>query len=312
MLNMLRLPFVSPNLLTPHFDNTLIITTLDKEGRVDTQNYQPLSEWNSGNRNPHLLANVYGNDLISILTNDLNLININEQGSLQLNCLITQDMHTTIMRLLGKIAEVLIVQECNSNPDANRRWARYARGGTRSSLYPDNFKAIGTGLKETKNLYSTKYNPNDTQRDIIWIDKNQPANELLQIKRNPSQCSGISAGLQIKVSTNGLQYVYKSGMDKAKRYEVPLIYFDLHDDYSKLTDTIYKERKDLQIGRDIIRGKDISPEIHDTLISYYFLIKAILEGSRSIESLISDPLLLNCFTRESLEQSESEPTIISV
>lgn len=287
----------------------LVIATLDDNGNINPDIYQPLNTWNQGVRNTELIAPMYGNSLIDILDKEFGLIDVDSKGLLKHKILHlnTYDLHITVMRLLGKIAEAVIVDECNKNIFANRKWGRVARRGRRVHKSLDSFKAIGTGLKSTQNNHSTKYNPADTQRDIIWINKENEKNELLQIGSNPN--SAISAGLQIKVSHDGFKYIYRSDIARGK-YEVPLIYFDLSNDYIKLTNAIYKEELDIEIGYDIVRGYDISSEIHDLLISYYWLIYELIDGKLNINQLVNNKLLMDVLLKERQEENGKKIIVI--
>ena len=187
----------------------LIITTMDSNGMINN-NYQLYNEWNNGKRDSNLIAPIYGDSLIDILNNELGLVDVDNEGVLRHKILYldSHDLHITVMRLLGKVAEAVIVDECNKNILANQKWGKVARRGRRTNKSLDSFKAVGTGLKSTQKLYSTKYNPADTQRDIIWINKENEKQELLQIGSNSN--NGIIAGIQLKVSHNGLTYIYPS------------------------------------------------------------------------------------------------------
>lgn len=74
------------------------------------------------------------------------------------------------MRLLGKVAEAVIVRNCIDDPQLNRTWISKARKNRTSQRIADTFHAIGTGLNSTKKRYPHKYSPSDPQRDIIWIN----------------------------------------------------------------------------------------------------------------------------------------------
>ncbi len=288
----------------------LVITTMDSNGIIHpNKNYQLLDEWNHGKRNTQLITTMYGEKLIDILDKELGLIHVNEEGLLRHGILYisSDDPHPTVMRLLGKIAESIIVDECNKNIYLNRKWGMVARRGRRIYKSLDSFKAIGTGLKSTQNNYLTKYNPTDTQRDIIWINKENEKNELLQIGSHSN--SGISAGIQIKVSHNGFKYIYRSDIARGK-YEVPLVYFDLSNDYNKLTNAIYKEELDIEIGYDIVRGRDISSEIHDLLISYYHLIYSLLNGKITLNNLLQNNLFRDVYKKEIQEQEGKKILVI--
>ncbi len=275
----------------------LVVAALDMHGNVDPSTVQFKSEWDNGSRNQDLVVATSGADLLELLTFELGLVNVDEQGLLRHSIVLTPDIHVTVMRVLGRIAEALIVRECNQDTAANRLWAMYARRGKRPHRGLDSYKAVGTGLHSTERQYPTKYRPSDTQRDIIWVHIDDLVSELIE-KRQVGGSSGVPAGLQVKVSQDGLNYIYRSDVRRG-RYEIPLVYFDLSNDYYKLTNAIYREERDsVRIGVDILRGRDISPEIHDCLQSYYHLVYELVSGRLTLARLLRDELLLDAFKKD--------------
>lgn len=295
--------FGAPIYRTPQ----LVIASLNSDGSIDLSNVQPLNDWNCGVRNSRLVANAHGYDLMTILSKELGLIDVNDEGFLYAKIFVTSDPNVSVMRLLGKIAEAMVVKECNESAEANRKWGMYARKGKRPYKSLDSFRAIGTGLNSTQRLYPTKYSPSDPQRDVIWINKESEKEELLQITNN-TNC-GIAAGIQLKVSMNGFKYIFRSDVARGK-YEVPLVYFDLSNDYYLLTNAIYHEEHDVRIGVDIVRGRDISMPIHELLLSYYAVIYDLVIGKMTIDEIIRDELLFDVFKKEVQEQSGKK--IISI
>ena len=273
----------------------LIVTSIDENGNIDTTNYQELSAWNEVGRRINLLIKAYGYNLIDILKREFGL-QINEYGLFNQPFIVTtHDYRTQTMQWIGRIAEVLIVEECKKSTLQNKKWGKIARKGKNIHKTLDLYEAIGTGFNSTKNNHISKYNPNDTQRDIIWINKEEPTKELLQIGNNQNQKSG----LQVKASISGLANVINRDVTRGK-YEVPIVYFDLNDDYHDLTNAIYKENNGVVIGQDIVRGKEISPTIHDELISYYWLIYNIISGKENIN---------NWFNKHKTIQKEIKKTV---
>lgn len=287
----------------------LVIASLNHDGSIDVANTQSLSDWNIGLRDSNLVAHGYGYDLMTILSAELGLIDVNDEGFLNARILITLDPNISVMKLLGKIAEALVVKECNESIECNRSWGKHARKGKRPHKSLDSFRAIGTGLKSTQRLYPTKYNPSDTQRDIIWINKEHEKEELKQITRNTNTNSAITAGIQLKVSRDGFKYIFRSDVARG-RYEVPLVYFDLSNDYYRLTNAIYAEEHDVEIGIDIVRGRDISMDIHEQLLSYYSIIYDLVLGKMTVDQIIKDKLLFDVFKKEVQEQNGAQ--IISI
>ncbi|MDD5215036.1 MAG: hypothetical protein PHQ03_05805 [Methylococcales bacterium] len=286
----------------------LVIAAMGSDGKIDTSSYQSLNEWNNGtSRNTELCSRVYGRELVDILTNELGLIDVDEEGLLRHKIVITPDPHVSAMRLLGKIAEAVIVKKCNDDIFSNRCWGMYARKGMRPHKSLDSFKAVGTGLNSAYLWYPTKYNPTNTQRDIVWINKENPVEELKQISRFNN--SAVSAGIQLKVSMDGFKYIYRNDIARGK-YEVPLVYFDLRDDYYRLTNAIYAEDRSVIIGTDIIRGRDVDRECHDILLSYYSLVYELISGRLNINDLIRNELLFDSFTKEIQEQQDKKIIVV--
>jgi hypothetical protein len=268
---------------------------------------QDLSSWQNGQRNTNLVAHAHGYDLLDILTNELGLVDVDSSGLLQLRVLVTADPHVSVMRVLGKIAEAVIVQECNRSISSNRKWGMVARKGRRPHQALDDFKAIGTGLNSTNRHYPQKYNATNPQRDIICIHKENTTQELLQLVRGNN--SGISAGIQVKVSHDGLTYLYQSDI-VTRRYEVPLVYFDLGNDFHNLANRIYAAKLDVAIGTDFVRGHTISPEIHELLVSYYWLVYDLVAGKMTIDQLVKDELLFDAFKKDVQEQQLHKQIIV--
>lgn len=292
----------------------LVVASLDPTtGKVDSSNIQLLSEWQRGERNPLLVSMVHGNTLFDILKDDLDLIRYDNIENRFFPRFLTytseHDVEQHCMQLLGKIAEALIVKACHRSVDENRSWARYARRGQNKVPSLDSFIAVGTGLHSTFNSeYATKYNPNDTQRDILWVNKHTVSDQLMMIT-SQNKSSGNPAGLQIKVSRDGFNYIYAKDIARAK-YEVPLVYFDLGNDFQNLANAIYREDKNIDIGYDFIRGADINIDIHEQLYSYYFLLKNVLQGAFPVQNLLNYNQILNTSIKLDIEESSNKEKMI--
>ncbi len=272
---------------------------------------QPYSEYCYGESSLEILKVARGSQLLDLLTTDLAIVKIDDYSQLKISYCFADDPERRtgeVRILLGRLAEALIVKQCNQDVEMNRKWAklayRYEVGGVPNV---DNYCAVGTGLVSTKNRYPTKYNPSDTQRDIIWVNKNDFLEEL---RRNSSSTSagGYLAGLQVKVSKN-LNYLYRQLTSKF--YEVPVVYFDLNRDFEKLSEKLRRDpnafggRQSWKIGVNLICGRSISQEIHDTLEGFYQLLNAVLEGNLSLSDLVrEDPSIGLAVAARSIEQPE--------
>ena len=150
----------------------------------------------------YTIMSPYGYELGKILIDDLNIIRF-EDNKFFFSILITEDNRGS-MRLLGRIAEALMVRRCAEDIDTNKRWLRKGMMSAIHKRTAEKFHAVGTGLASTKKNHPHKYNPSDSQRDIIWID-NKGNQAMMPSARDWN--SGIPAGLQLKVSTNGIKYI---------------------------------------------------------------------------------------------------------
>lgn len=291
------------NPLTPQ--TQLVVVAKLPDGSYTEE--QDLFSWQKGQRNTNLVAHAHGHDLLDILTNELGLVDVDSTGLLKFRVVVTADHHLSTMRVLGKIAEAVIIQECNRDIIANRKWGMVARKGRRPHQALDDFKAIGTGLNSTRRQHPQKYNATNPQRDIIWIHRKNTTQELLQLVRGNN--SGLSAGIQVKVSHDGLTYIYKSDI-ASRRYEVPLVYFDMGNDFYNLANKIYENRIDVIIDTDFVRGHTISPEIHELLVSYYWLVHDLVAGKMTVDQLIRDELLFDAFKKDVQEQQFYKQIIV--
>mgnify|MGYP000927064943 FL=1 len=176
------------------------------------------------------------------------------------------------MCLLGKVAEAVIVRNCTDNTQLNRAWLSKARKNRTTQRFADSFKAIGTGLHSTKRRYPRKYSPSDPQRDVIWINDGGEC----ALVAGSQATAGTIAGLQIKVSGNGLNYIRKSLADL--RYEVPLVYFPMNNDFEKVLDRVNKMGLVVEPGLDFINVREIDEDAFFEVREYYPLLLSLFAG----------------------------------
>lgn len=224
----------------------------------------------------HFHVHNYGNTLIETLLSE-ELITLSE-NELIFKRLLTGNPHADATRMIGSIAEVLVVNYCNKYSEVNRYLGKIARNGKRISKTLDDYIAVATGSFTTKNLYPYYYNPNDTQRDIIWIDKYEQNNQLLSLNSN-NQKDGNPAGIQVKASHD-----YRNVLSNIKQYHHPVLYFDLNNDYRLLYDTI-KERN---LAVKMIHPDDLHADLKNILIGYFDIIVALFNKEITLERLIKD------------------------
>lgn len=239
-------------------------------------------------------------------------------------------------KLLGYIAEGIVVRDCNESSISNRRWANIARVLKQESnsfmdvlkkiFYepfldnPDEYKAIGTGFAKTAKDYGHLHNP-QSDRDICWIKGVNDAIELLSIK-------GIKlnkqrhAGLQIKVSMNTTaNYVVNYFCSKSFFKLYPVVYFDLGNDFDIVRTELLNIRKGVNTTRKLsensllnknivfdafsddeiieamlIRGKSIESSLHEELEYYKHILKKIVLGKINLFDINDDKIIISLIT----------------
>lgn len=291
----------------------LQVALVDGDGHIIAS--QPYYDYQYGNRNLKILLPVYGRRLGEILVDETGSIRF-EDNKWKLAEIITLDSSIASMNLLGKIAEAAIVRECADNPEKNYEWFQRARRARAQRRTAEKFHAIGTGLNSTRTRFPKRYNPSDPQRDIIWVDDDgMPA---LMFGRNGN--SGIEAGLQVKVSLDGRRYILNDLL--ARRYEVPLVYFPLNNDFDRIVDEISRKtitdpytetQRYILPGEDFIDVKAVSPEIFEEIRAYLPLVRALIDGELTARDIvyesIRNPLLKNAVASSVLEGTNATPLI---
>lgn len=198
---------------------------------------------------------------------------------LVLKQILTSDPRADATRLIGSIAESLVVNLCNSSPEVNRTLGTYARFGQRPHKKLDDYVAVATGSMRTKNNYPQHYNPCDTQRDIIWVEKDNTENQLLCIGQN-NGVSAKPAGLQVKASQHGVKYVLPS----IQAYHYPVLYFDLNGDWGE----VYKAVKERFSTATLINPDEIQGHIKNILKGYFDIVITLIRGEITIERVIEE------------------------
>lgn len=244
-----------------------------------------------------------GKALLDFLQSEM-MLTIGKKNELRISFFVSEDARASAARLLGSIAESIIVNLCNTDPDVNCRLGMYARNGQRASKALDSYTAIATGSKSTKTNNRIHYNPNDTQRDIIWIDNDDNEKQLQCISQgNASTISGKPAGIQVKVSTNGLGYFSGS----IENYEYPILYIDLNDDFYDVLDK-YPDAN-------LIHADKIQSGLKEHLKDIYELLVALFEDRISLNDLIKSISGDNSFYESVLRtgiKSSSNPSSIVI
>lgn len=256
-----------------------VISHMGNDGELKP--IQPLSDFMKGERSPQVVCAFCGEELFDILYNDLGYIPFDDKNFISLCKHLKKNIRNrTIMQRLGHIAESVIVRRCVKDEKINQKWMEIA--SLRNRVHLDmarEFKAVGTGLKRTQGISKFAYNPSDTQKDIEWVNK-EGAHFMVN---GTSSVAGYIAGIQVKVSQNGLRYVYTDIINM--RYEVPLVYFDLNNDYRDLFVKAFRFFTDQhntiaqnKLADLFIRGRDIDPDAHVELMYYTDIICALIDG----------------------------------
>ena len=294
----------------------LKVALFDGNGKVlFSQSYL---DYERGHRDLKIILPVYGRRLGEILIDETGSICF-EDNKWKLAEIITLDPNIAAMNLLGKIAEAVIVRECAESIDTIKEFFQRARRTGTQMRTAARFHAVGTGLNSTKNRFPQRYNPSDPQRDIIWLDDdNIPA--LMYGASNRG--AGIEAGLQIKVSTDGMRYILNDLL--SRRYEVPLVYFPLYNDFERIVDALARntvndpitdEIRPINIGEDFIDVRALDYGVFDEVKSYLPLVLALINDEISPRDLVYEathnPLLQNAVVSSVLQESpNTEPIII--
>ncbi|MEB5924613.1 hypothetical protein [Franconibacter daqui] len=230
-----------------------------------------------------IAMNSHGASLLDVLTKE-NYLTLNQAGEPGLKFICTNNPQGDATKLLGSIAEAIIVQECNNNPEFNRDMARHARGSSEMSEIPDGYIAIATGSYQTKLHHKNHYNPNDTQRDIIWVDKDDAALQLDSVSYSNNKNSVKPAGLQIKAS-----YDYRNVLRNIEKYAYPVVYFDMSNDWDYLNVAIRNINKNgMGNAIKLVKPDGVLQYIKDRLSHYHQIIVALLKGECSMKQLIEE------------------------
>lgn len=243
---------------------------------------QSFDEYKYGVKDIEIQKIIYGGQLFDLLI-ELNVIKFSENGELILGIILQNDSNKIAMQLLGKIAEAVIVRNCHRNSFVNQKYFSIARKKRATLKVSDRFFALGTGLNYTKINYPKYYNPSDTQRDVIWINEDSEL-AIMKNRDNFSTTSAKIAGLQIKATKNGIKYVLPDIIQD--RYDVPIIYFDIENDYRKILNEIYKDTK-VNLEYDIIHPSEIDPQGYDEFLNYVDLVYAMVTGKLHPADLVS-------------------------
>ena len=283
--------------------NRLVVGIMDGDGKLGP--FQPYDEFQNGPKNLEIISYLNGQKLFDILYDELGYIRY-EDNKFALKYIFQNNLHNSAMTLLGKVAEAVIVRRSNSNIEINKKWLSLARKKNAKTKTAEKFHAIGTGLLSTQQSYPTKYNPTNPQRDIIWINNDGQT----ALTKGSSATAGLEAGLQVKVSKNGYAYFFNALFNV--RYEIPVVYFDISNDFDYVAQELYRSKlfseNKIIFGEDLIKASAVDFEADQEVRLYVELIEALVAGRITPDYLINiaehqpTPALQNAILSTSLSQ----------
>ncbi|MBQ8940699.1 MAG: hypothetical protein IJ062_02605 [Firmicutes bacterium] len=238
--------------------------------------------------NGHITIEVpFKRQLADILLEETGTIRFDGNDAVLSEIIDGKNSRNTAMKILGKVAEAVIVRNCFNNPEINKKWLDKARRGKSKPEIASRFRAIGTGLHSTKREYPHKYNPFDTQRDVIWMDSEGKVANVI----GSNVVSGVQAGLQIKVSGNGANYVQRAMIKN--QYEVPVVYFPINDDFDQIVSNLRKkaasgEISPIEIGADFIDVREVDKSAFNSVYDYYPILEDLFYGRISANDFVKE------------------------
>lgn len=186
--------------------------------------------------------------------------------------------NTIIMQIIGKIAECVIVDNCNNDTECNRKLINLAMLKQDINTFDNDiqykdYMAFSTSYKYTFKFdednffsaYRVKYSPCETTMDIAWCLQNDPLVYLMYaFYENKKTIKADYAHLQIKATTNCY-------IEKLDQYPLtPIIVFDLDNNINVL-----KSKYPLFT---IISARSIKYEMQNELEHYYKILLAYAAG----------------------------------
>lgn len=125
----------------------LIVAVEDGNGKILFK--QSYGEYVQGDRNIEITSYRSGRKLFDILVDELGYIRY-EENRFAFKYVIENNVNRSAMRLLGKIAEAIIVRDCREDQDINKKWFSIARRKRAKLSTASRYFALGTGLLYTK------------------------------------------------------------------------------------------------------------------------------------------------------------------
>lgn len=144
-------------------NNKLIIAVENSEGKIISK--QDFNNFFNKPSNIEIINLYTGQKLFDILLDELGYIKW-EENKWVFRYILNQNPLISVMQILGRIAEAIIVRDCNNNEILNNIWFSKARlMKNTNKKFSKKFKAIGTGLLSTKK--------NNFSKNIILLIHNE-------------------------------------------------------------------------------------------------------------------------------------------
>ena len=225
---------------------------------------------------------LYGRQLASILITETE--HIREQNNhFYINTQEKGAPNEIAMKVLGCVAEAVIVRRCNEDERINNKW--YELGTRKRKVKAKTsyrYRAIGTGLGSTRVISPHDFNRTDPQHDVLWIDETRKK----ALIEGSSFNAGNYAGLQVKTAGSGIEKIVKA-LQKRK-YGDPIVYFGLRNDYNNMLRAIHFRGIEVIPGIDIVNARDIDVDAYEEVVADYYILLELITGRLSVEKFLSD------------------------
>lgn len=225
---------------------------------------------------------LYGNQLATILVNETEHIR-EENNHFYLGIPQKGSATEIAMTILGSVAEAVIVRRCNENENINNKWFELATRNKRVKVNTSvRYRAIGTALGSTRVISPHDYNRTDPQHDVLWIDDSKKK----ALIKGSSLDAGNYAGIQVKTAGSGIEKTIQA-LKKGK-YEDPIAYFGLKNDYNEMLRAISFRNIEVEPGIDIVNARDIDVEAYEEVIADYYILYDLVTQKLSVEKFLSN------------------------
>ena len=233
-------------------------------------------------KNPDISRLLYGRQLATILITETEHIQ-EENNHFYLNTQKNGTANEIAMKILGSVAEAVIVRRCNENENINNKWFELATRKKRvKAKTSDRYRAIGTGLGSTRVISPHDFNRTDPQHDVLWIDESRKK----ALIEGSSLYAGNYAGIQVKTAGSGIEKIIKA-LQK-EQYGDPIAYFGLRNDFNDMLRAIAYRGIKVEPGIDIVNARDIDVDAYEEVMADYYILLELITRRLSVEKFLSD------------------------